>query len=223
LRYELESQQPAERTLNTADIGLDYLARSGNKIGIVFRHSEGEYQYAPINAYSQNELKAKIDWQVTGKTFVQFLGGVARREYTLNPQRDSSLPSARLTAYWQATAKTAVSLGIWRELGATDNLSANYASNRGVSLASTWDATSKIRVDALLSAEKRDYNGVSIIQGLAPLDRADDYSRALLGITYKYSPHWNIRASIYRSQLDSNITSATYRTDGAQISTRYEF
>lgn len=223
LRYELESQQPAERTLNVADIGIDYLASSGNKVGIVFRHTEGEYTYAPINEYSQNEVKAKVDWQVTGKTFIQFLGGVAKREYVTNPQRDSSVPSARLTAYWQATAKTAVSLGLWREIGATDDLSANYASNRGVSLASTWDATSKIRVDALLTSEKRDYNGVSVIQGLAPLDRSDDYRNAVLGVTYKPTRHLGIRASVYRTQLDSNITSATYRTDGVKLSTRYEF
>lgn len=223
LGYDLATQQPSERTLDMTDVGIDYLARSGNKVGVVLRHIEGDYQYADINSYTQNEVKAKVDWQITGKTLIQFLGGYAKREYATNPQRDSNVPSARLTAYWKATNKTAVSLAAWRELGATDNLAANYARNQGVSLASTWDATSKISVDALLMAEKRSYNGVSVIQGLDPLNRSDDYRNALLGVTYKPTLHWRIRAALFRTNLDSNMPSASYRTDGAHISTRYEF
>ncbi len=223
LDYDLASQQPSERTLDITDVGVDYLARSGNKVGMVLRHIEGDYKYADINSYSQNEVKAKVDWQITGKTLIQFLGGYAKREYAVNPQRDSGVPSARLTAYWKATNKTAVSLGAWRELGATDNLAANYARNQGVSLASTWDATSKISVDGLVMTEKRSYNGVSVIAGLDPLNRSDDYRNALLGVTYKPTSHWRIRAAVFRTTLDSNIPSASYSTDGAHISTRYEF
>ncbi|ABR90958.1 Uncharacterized conserved protein [Janthinobacterium sp. Marseille] len=223
LDYDLASQQPSERTLDITDVGVDYLARSGNKVGMVLRHIEGDYKYADINSYSQNEVKAKVDWQITGKTLIQFLGGYAKREYAVNPQRDSGVPSARLTAYWKATNKTAVSLGAWRELGATDNLAANYARNQGVSLASTWDATSKISVDGLVMTEKRSYNGVSVIAGLDPLNRSDDYRNALLGVTYKLTSHWRIRAAVFRTTLDSNIPSASYSTDGAHISTRYEF
>lgn len=223
LGYDLEVQKPSERTLDITDVGVDYLARSGNKVGMVLRHIEGDYTYADINSYTQNEVKAKIDWQVTGKTMLQFLGGYAKREYAINPQRDSNVPSARLTAYWKATNKTAVSLAAWRELGATDNLAANYARNQGVSLASTWDATSKISVDGLVMAEKRSYNGVSVIQGLDPLNRSDDYRNALLGVTYKPTSYWRIRAAVFRTTLDSNIPSASYSTDGAHISTRYEF
>lgn len=72
-------------------------------------------------------------------------------------------------------------------------------------------------------AEKRSYNGVSVIQGLDPLNRSDDYRNALLGVTYKPTLHWRIRAALFRTNLDSNMPSASYRTDGAHISTRYEF
>ncbi len=223
LRYDLESQQPSERNLDIFETGIDYLARSGNKVGVVLRHIDGEYPFSPINTYGQNEVKAKVDWQVTGKTFIQFLGGWSKREYDVNPQRDSSLPSARVTAYWKATNKTAVSLGAWREIGATDDLAANYARNQGVSLASTWDATNKISVDGLIMTEKRDYNGVSVIAGLAPLDRADRYHNAVFGVTYKPTRHWRIRASVFTSKLDSNIASESYSTDGILLNTRYEF
>lgn len=223
LRYDLASQEPSERNLDIADIGVDYLARSGNKVGLVFRHMEGEYPAAPINTYSQNEIKAKVDWQITGKTYLQFLGGWARREYDTNSQRDSSEPSARLIAYWKATGKTSFSVGAWREIGATDDLAANYALNQGVSLASTWDATEKISVDGLLLTEKRDYNGVSVLEGIAPLDRNDRYHNAVLGVTYKPTRHWRIRASIYRAKLDSNIAAETYTSNGILLNTRYEF
>lgn len=223
LRYDTQAQNPSERKLDMTDVGIDYLAKSGNKIGLVARHIEGDYPYADINSYQQNELKAKVDWQLTGKTYLQFLGGWAKREYASNPQRDSSVPSARLTAYWKATGKTAFSLGVWRELGATDDLAANYARNQGISLGSTWDATSKISVDGLIMTEKRDYNGVAVIAGIAPSNRDDRYNNAVLGLTYKPTLHWRVRASVYRTTLDSNVASATYKTNGAMITTRYEF
>lgn len=223
LRYDTQAQNPSERNLDMTDIGIDYLAKSGNKVGLVARHIEGRYPYADINSYDQNELKAKVDWQLTGKTYLQFLGGWAKREYAANPQRDSSVPSARLTAYWKATGKTAFSLGVWRELGATDDLAANYARNQGVSVGSTWDASSKISVDGLIMTEKRDYNGVAVIQGIAPSDRDDRYRNAMLGVTYKPTAHLRVRASVYRTTLDSNIAEASYRTNGVQINTRYEF
>ncbi|WP_353153194.1 XrtB/PEP-CTERM-associated polysaccharide biosynthesis outer membrane protein EpsL [Herminiimonas fonticola] len=223
LRYDTQAQNPSERNLDMTDIGIDYLAKSGNKVGLVARHIEGRYPYADINSYDQNELKAKVDWQLTGKTYLQFLGGWAKREYAANPQRDSSVPSARLTAYWKATGKTAFSLGVWRELGATDDLAANYARNQGVSVGSTWDASSKISVDGLIMTEKRDYNGVAVIQGIAPSDRDDRYRNAMLGVTYKPTTHLRVRASVYRTTLDSNIAEASYRTNGIQINTRYEF
>lgn len=223
LRYDLDSQQPSERNLDITDLGFDYLARSGNKVGVVFRHIDGEYPYATINSYEQNEVKAKVDWQISGKTWLQFLGGWAKREYNNSPQRDSSEPSARLTAYWKATGKTAFSLGAWREIGATDDLAANYALNQGISLGATWDATQKISVDGLLMTEKRDYNGVSVVAGIAPLDRNDRYHNAVLGVTYKPTRHWRIRASVYRAKLDSNIASEAYTTNGILLNTRYEF
>ncbi len=223
LRYDTQEQNPSERNLDMTDIGIDYLAKNGNKMGLVLRHIDGEYPHADINSYEQNEIKAKVDWQVTGKTYLQFLGGWSRREYATNPQRDSSVPSARLTAYWKATGKTAFSLGLWRELGATDDLAANYARNQGVSLASTWDATNKISVDGMLMREKRDYNGVAVIQDIAPSDRDDRYRNAMLGVTYKPTSHWRVRASVYRTTLDSNIAEASYKTNGVQINTRYEF
>ena len=223
LQYDLPAQRPSERKLDMTDVGVDYLAPSGNKVGVVLRHINGDYEYASINSYTQNEVKAKVDWQLTGKTMVQFLGGWAKREYASNPQRDSTVPSARVTAYWKATGKTAFSLGVWRELGATDDLAANYARNQGVSLGSTWDATSKISVDGLILTEKRDYNGVAVIDGIAPSQRDDRYRNVMLGVTYKPTTHFRIRASAYRSTLDSNVASASYKTDGVQLTTRYEF
>ncbi len=223
LRYDTQAQSPSERKLDMTDIGIDYLAKSGNKIGLVARHIEGDYSYTDINSYQQNELKAKVEWQLTGKTNLQFLGGWSKREYATNPQRDSSVPSARLNAYWKATGKTSFAFGLWRELGATDDLAANYARNQGLSLASTWDATNKISVDGLILTEKRDYNGVAVIDGIAPSDRDDRYHNAVIGLTYKPTSHLRIRAAVFRSILESSVAAATYTSNGALITTRYEF
>lgn len=223
LRYEQEIQQVSERDVTTGDIGIDYTTRAGNTIGVHVRHIDGDYPNAPFNQYTQDEINAKVAWQVTGKTSLQFLGGVAKRRYEQNSNRDSSGPNARLNVLWAATGKTSFILSVWREIGATEDLAANYAMNKGARLSTTWKATAKITADASFMTEKRDYNGVAVVAGITPSDRRDDFRRAALGVNYAATRNWNFRLAAYRENLDSNIATQGYRTNGVQLTTRFQF
>lgn len=209
--------------LDISEIGIDYLPRSQNKIGLLVRHSDGEYPgsgaFAISPNYTQDEIKADINWKLTGKTDLEFLGGWARRNYDSDSSRNFTGPDARLIANWAATGKTGLTLAVYRELGSglgndpdTDYFS-NYSRNTGASLGANWQATAKVRVDALMLSEKRDYN-IS--------NRSDTYRKDSVGVTFLPLRQLNIRASVYQQHLDSNL-GTTYRTSGFQLVTRYEF
>lgn len=230
---EYEDIPSAKLQLDTTELGLNYVPKSGNKIGLLVRHGAGDYpNQLPGNAgnYTQDEVKANISWQITGKTNLQFLGGWARRSFESSSGRDFTGPDARLIANWAATGKTALTLALWRELGsanirnsrdvidvepALDDFSSNYSRNTGGSLSANWQATNKIRVDASTLSESRDYNRI---------ERADRYQKHSIGLTYLPLRQWSIRMSVYQQRLKSNFdTAATYRTKGFQVATRYEF
>lgn len=223
---DYENIPSAELQLDTSEIGIDYLARSQNRAGLLLRHSVGDYPNAPVGIagnYTQDEIKANVLWQLTGKTGLEFLGGWAQRHYDNSAARDFSGPDARLTVNWAATGKTSFQLATWRELGSSSDLSANYSRNTGVSLGANWQATSKLGVDAAFSSEERDYNGITFLPGVPPSDRSDRYRKDAIGVSYFPLRQWRIRVSVYRQQLDSNVTQKTYSANGIQLTTRYEF
>ena len=218
--------------LDESEVGIDYLSRAQNKIGLLFRHSTADYRVGSLFDYDQDELKTNVSWRITGKTDLQFLGGWAKRNYQSDANdRDYSGFDARLTANWAATGKTRFSLAAYRELGSgigdpelalldpANSYYSNYSRNTGVSLSANWQATAKIVVDAGIQRETRSYNG--IITSLS--DRSDTYRRNTIGVTFLPLRQLSIRASVYQQYLDSNIEGRSYSNKGFLVTTRYEF
>ncbi|NMM39112.1 MAG: putative exosortase B-associated extracellular polysaccharide biosynthesis transporter EpsL [Glaciimonas sp.] len=230
LNYDLDSQKTGNRVEDSSELGLDYLARSGSTVGIQLRHTRGDLpnpqQIGALvvdNSYDQNEIKAKINWLLTGKTQLQFLGGHVQRKHDFFSARDYSGLNARLIANWQATGKIGVTLSGWREIGALDDLTASYTLNQGVSIGSTWDLTSKLRLDGQLKHETSDYSGAAAFTSLLPADRKDIFRTASLKLTYRTTDHLQLAALLYRKNRDSNIAGNSTPNNGMMLSSRYEF
>lgn len=229
LAYDLASQQGGNRIENVGEIGLDYLARSGSTIGTQLRHTRGQFpnrqQVDALlvdNSYDQDELKAKVSWLVTGKTQLQFLGGLVQRKHDAFPARDYRGLNARLNANWQAGAKLGVALGAWREIGALDDVTASYTLNQGLSLGSTWDLTDKVRIDGLLKRETSDYSGTAPISSTLPA-RKDTVRSASLKLVYRATPHLQLSTQAYRNKRQSNLAGNSYPSSGLLVRARYEF
>ena len=143
LEYDLATQKFGDRTEDASEIGLDYLAASSSSIGVLMRHTRGGFPKPQLigplvvdNSYRQDEYKGKLDWLITGKTRVQFLGGWVQRKHDSFPARDSSGPGARLIADWLSTGKTSMNINVWREIYSSDDLTASYTTFRAGSIVS---------------------------------------------------------------------------------------
>ena len=115
---------------------------------------------------------------MTGTTQLHVLGGWVTKELDATNQgtkRDFTGANARLVTNWSVTKEVSVKFNGWREIGGVEDLTANYALNRGVSLASSWDVSPKIRIEAMYKEEQRNYNSVSVLAGLAASEREDQY------------------------------------------------
>lgn len=230
LDYNLLSQRSLDRTEDTGELGIDYLAPTNSTIGLQLRHIRGEFPYPQQlgsilidNSYTQNEVKAKIKWTLSGKSQLQFLGGRVKRQHDFFPARDSNTSNARLIANWVPSAKIGITLNTWQETGAVEDLTASYTFNQGVSLDSRWDMTSKIRLELQLRHESRDYQGDPTFTWLAPTERKDIYRTA--SFTWLYTPlqHLKTGLMVQHEQRDSNISYYSYRANSAMINVRYEF
>jgi exopolysaccharide biosynthesis operon protein EpsL len=231
LWYDLPSQQPGNNSQNQSELGLDYLARSGSTIGLQLRHTRADFPNPEqdgstliYNGYNQDEAKAKIDWLVTGKTRLHFLGGWVSRKQDAFPVRNFSGLNSRLSADWSPTGKIDVSAAIWREIAAVDDLSNVYSLNRGASLASAWKYSDKIRLVAQVKYEKRDFSQSSASGTLAgPTSQNDTLRNVALTLVYNPTLHWDLRLSAIRSTQTASAGSGGFVSNGVLFTTRYAF
>ncbi len=219
-RYELDYDQPglqtSNRTINDGEVGIDYLARSGSSIGVQVGHAEGDFAFSPANNYGQDEFKTKVVWKLTGKTDLQFLAGWVRREHDLTPAQDFSGFNGRMNATWRATNKITVDAGVWREIGALDDVLTAFSLNEGISIGAGWEIDAKLRLDGYYQHEQRDYTP-------ANLPRTDNLNYSSLRLTYYPIRNLRIHTAVYQTVQNSNDNALSYRNKGLTVGTRYEF
>lgn len=233
-RYDLDysAAQLAASNLrsDSAELGVSYLARSGSSVGLVVRNVRGTYDNMETvagelfnNNYDQKEVKLSVDWLATGKSRLQFLGGPVQRKRAYFSSRDYSGFNARLSGTTLPTGKLALYASLWRELGALDDLTANYALTDGVMFAPSLEITSKVKVEGMTTYQRRNYSGAQVIEGLTPSDRRDTYQRTALGVTWKSGPALSVSTSLYRETRDSNLDVFNFRTNGIALKVKYEY
>ena len=168
-------------------------------------------------------MKANIYWRFSGITQVQLLGGWVKRKNQLFAGRDSSGANGRLTVYWAPLGKVRFTGSVWHEFAAVESSLITSSLNNGASLGATWDATAKIRVDALLRREKRDFSGVSGLN--LPGDVSDTTRTASLGLTYNIRPNIQLGLSAFRDSRTGApiINTGSYRAKGVSFNASAQF
>jgi exopolysaccharide biosynthesis operon protein EpsL len=233
LAYALESQRANDRNVNAEEIGIDYLSAGNGSIGLQAGHSTGAYKFPELagqfnqfrigNDYSQNEFKGKIDWIASGKTRLQFLGGWVERKHAAYTNRDFSGLNARLIANYALTSKVALTANVYREIGSVDDTTASFTLNNGVSLASTWEVTSKVQLSANASTVKRKYDGSPSLPTSQLSTRSDSYRNMSVGANYVPTRKWTISLNAYRTEQSANFQQGNFTSNGATLSTNFAF
>jgi exopolysaccharide biosynthesis operon protein EpsL len=231
LWYDLASQQPANNTQNQSELGLDYIAHSGSTVGLQLRHISADFPNPEnlngqivFNGYNQDELKGKVDWLITGKTRLHFLGGWVSRKQDQFSSRNFSGVNARVSADWSPTGQVDVTASAWREIGAVDELSTVYSLNHGASLAAEWRYSAKIRFIAQGNYVKRDFSQ-STVDGALGDNTAQNDTLRNSGLTMAYLPteKWEVRLSGVRSTQTATTRSGGYTSNAVLLNTRYAF
>jgi len=199
--YALPAQRFNNRDEDAVEAGFDFTPRSGSTAGLVARRVKGKYHNirvvgaVPVNDdFTQDELKAKVNWKVTGISTIQVLAGYARRRHDVNGPRDASGFNGRVTASLNPRKKLRVNAAAWREFAPIESTLVTYSLNRGASVGASWDASAKVRIDGKLSRERRRYQG--LLAATAPAGLKDHLREASLGATWSPRPTMQLSTSI---------------------------
>ncbi|KAB8041510.1 hypothetical protein GCM43_18675 [Janthinobacterium aquaticum] len=228
--YDLPAQAFSNWTEDSVELGLDYLAPSDSRIGLQLRQLDGQYPNrndttAAIygNGYRQDEIKANIYWNLSGITQIEFLGGWVRHRNKIVSGRDSSGKNGRLSIYWQPLGKVRFTGVLWREFGSVDNSLVTSSLNTGASLGSVWTISSKLRAEAQLRRERRDFSAVSGL--VLPGDGRDTTDTASLGLTWAPHPKVQLGVRAFRDRRSgvAIVDSSNYRAKGVSFNGSIQF
>lgn len=208
------------------DVGFDFWATDTNKAGVRYRRINGDFTFNPLgidDSYNQNEVRAVVDWFLSGKSWVQFSGGWVERKSPSFPERDFNGFNARATYVWRPTAKIQMALAAWRETGPVNAINARFSLNTGVSFTPSWDITNKLKLQGEVLYDNRDFNGLDGVT-LASTSNKNKIFDGSLGLIYKPYTGVEISALGYHKQLtiENNIL-GNMAANGATINIRYTF
>jgi len=228
--YDLDIQQFNNRTEDAAEAGFDFLASSGSRFGFVARRLRGSYQNQQSignivldNGYVQDEYKANVFWTVSGVTQVQALVGWAKRKHNFFTDRDSSGANGRATVIWRPLGLVKFTGIVWREFAAVESVLVNNSLNKGQSLEASWDASAKLRVDASLRHEKRDFSKLSGI--VIPGSSTDVSRNVTAGVTYLPQQFVQFGISVFHEKRNGSpyIGTGDYTANGVSLTATGQF
>ena len=228
--YDLSAQRINNRTEDMVEAGFDFLPSTGSTAGLVLRRVKGSYDNprflgaALLNDdFTQDELKARINWKVTGISSVQVLAGYARRRHTVLGPRNASGLNGRISTSVSPRQKLRLNAAVWREFAPVESELVTYSQNRGVSVGASWDASAKVRVDAALSQERRRYERALASAG-GPEVR-DRLSQSSLSATWSPRARLQLTTS-YAQQRRSGATflgNGSFRSNTVSVSATVQF
>jgi exopolysaccharide biosynthesis operon protein EpsL len=227
--YDLASQRFNDRTEKLAEAGIDYLARSGNYAGLVLRRLEGSFPHQRVvgsvvddQDFTQDEVKARLNWRSSGITTVDVLAGWARRRYARYAERDASGANGRATVTWAPHGKTTLTAAAWREFTALESAVVTYSLNKGVSLDAKYAASGKTTLQAATSYERRAYNART---GGAGLDLSDTLRTSSVGVSYAATRTIALSLQAYRQRRSGSnaLGLGSFHATGVSFSASAQF
>ncbi|MDR5172652.1 outer membrane beta-barrel protein [Methylobacillus flagellatus] len=230
--YDSSSLNAASFQEDSHQLGVDYLAESGSKVGLVYTHARGT---RPVdrpaffpgigtvfvnNDYTQQSLKADIRWLYSAKTRLEFLGGYVNRKHDSFSQRDFSGFNAHANGFWSVTDKTSFRAGAWRDANAISIVTSSYVIDSGASASVSYSATSKV----ILTSSAR-YQQLKFEGDITGLDqgRTDKNKVLSLGVTYNPLDSLSFTTSVSRNLRDSTSQLLNYNSSSISLTGRYEF
>jgi exopolysaccharide biosynthesis operon protein EpsL len=211
---------------NSEYVYLTYLTPKGSKLRGEFRYQDAKYPYRELvagslidNSYTQSEYNFLGDWTVSGKLLTHLKLGFVDRQFPNVVARDYSELAGRATVDYFPTAKTTLTLAVYREPAPTEDANSSYLVNVGTRLNAAWLLSDKITARASASYVEGTYS--LILPGVP--QRIDDTSSILLSLSYTPMPTATIDIGLQGGNRNSTYPNYDYAFHSFFMGVRADF
>lgn len=225
-----ETNKVDDNTTKMTEAGIDFLAVSNRSIGVLARHVAGDYPnyqesgsgQRASNTYKQNEYKLNIDWAVTEKTELLFLGGRVNRTGNILPSLNIYGFNAHGDVIWKPTGSLKLDLSGWREYDPIQTGQVGYTIDSGLGVESTWDASSKLHLMTKVRYDKRDFY-VFQSTGVVTPSYNDNTTSASFSVRYEPRHYIQLIAMLTHDLRSANVPYVAYTGNGASLNAVLNF
>lgn len=221
----------ATTNLNTNAFGLGFKFLSTQQNYVVFgaRYTAGSYpnreQPTIIGDTEFTQYDAGIDfsWGFGGKS--ELVGNLAytQRDFPHIPQRDFSGPTGNIRFNWRATGVSGLSAVLIRQIGAVEDVTANYILSTVARIEPYWLVAPKLRIAASYEYQLRDYRGEpGVAIGLVQ-QREDRYNFVGLNASWTPTRNWQIGLGIVYSNRHSTLPNFNFNDVTTTASAQFTF
>jgi hypothetical protein len=216
-------------------VRLSYQNAAENRVGVSFRHAEGESPEPSIaglpvnNAYKQDGVGVVGRWQLTGLSRFDGRVDYVKRKYEQFRERDYTGPSARVTWTYVPTGKLTFATSLYREIAPLDEIQTSFVLATGVSVRPRWDVSAKIAVLGNLEYARWDYRtALPVLPGSTiPATLPDRYEQRTktAGVSVVWRPFTRVllQAGILREVRSSDLAFADYTANVFSVEGRIGF
>ena len=191
-RLEQDNSIPAlefnDIVINGVEAGFAYVTPLKNQVGVGVRFEDGDYPnrtFAPptfFESYKQVNLDGIVDYNITGRSRLNFRAGVVDRQHDQVPQLDFTEGTYRVTWDWQAPGNFSMNTILRREVSPLDDTYSTFVLLTGILLTPTLRVTEKVSLGATVEYSHRDY----LTEGTnAIVDREDRVRTLALRLSYR--------------------------------------
>jgi exopolysaccharide biosynthesis operon protein EpsL len=229
--YELTSQRYNNRIEDSSELELDYLTRSDSTVGVVARQVRGKFQPLRLggpftfnNNFTQDELKLRLKWIVSGTTTLDALVGyTSRKQLSFGEGRTEGV-AGKIEAAYQPRGKMSYRAAVWRDFAPLESLVVSYTLNNGASLSAQWDVSSKIKVNSNVIAEQRNYKARgNVVSAFG--DLRDSICTASVQGTWSPRPTAQVSAGLTHQMRSGSAALGTgsFKSNSMTLSARAQF
>lgn len=168
----LDVQRGADFRRTGAEVGMRYAPGGATEFDVVYRREDGDFPNRQVfdalglllpaavdNQYTQDGLLLRLGWRPSEASRLSGNVGYTRRSFENLPQRDFSGVTAGLDAEWPLSGQVLMRASVFRSIDTIELLNASYIDAIGFGIRPTWQVTSRIAIDGILSYATRSYQG----------------------------------------------------------------
>lgn len=197
-----------QKQRSTVETELRYAASQQSTFGLLTTYTQSTFDQDDRQDFSGWSVGPLVRWRPQSNLTIA--ANLAYTHQGLDVAQPGIDEFDGITGFVSANIEISSSVGVilrgFRDISDLGGEIPLYTVRNGVSIAPTWQITSKVTGRAQLELQYREFNAASVFGE----DREDDYSHSELWLDFAVAPRWLISIGVGAEHRDSNVDSRDF-------------